>query len=327
MQLKRMQAVVLARAHTAGAGILPRALGAALARYQPLGHDKRQWVEWIEAARLGLVAEDIIDERGVVKDRAQCSALIGESPRWAHYTDRVLPAAALGDELAAPRLHPKDRDGWVAAVLAAAEGQLAFGKAPTLGAVLDAMVFRDIGIMGKAERCPAGLRLWAIHKRLGAAVAPVDRAARQLAAKLVGASRADSRALKDGLVRRWLVGDAPVAIAVLATGPQSPNEGAGRTADFALAVQVAAAHAQRTASNAFGTKVYSVAVWRELTTQPAWRDLSLDEFKHRLVAAHERGSVQLARADLVSAMDPALLALSEMRRGHAVFHFVNPEVV
>ena len=47
-----------------------------------------------------------------------------------------------------------------------------------------------------------------------------------------------------------------------------------------------------------------------------------DELKERLFEAHRRGELELARADLVAAMDPALVAASEMFGGGARFHFI-----
>jgi hypothetical protein len=46
------------------------------------------------------------------------------------------------------------------------------------------------------------------------------------------------------------------------------------------------------------------------------------EFKRQLFAAHRAGLLQLARADLVAAMDPAAVAASETQVDGATFHFV-----
>ena len=72
-------------------------------------------------------------------------------------------------------------------------------------------------------------------------------------------------------------------------------------------------------------KVFVSAVWDALRSQPRWADLALDEFKALLFAAHGAGEVMLARADLVAAMNPALVAASEISVSGASFHFVVQE--
>ena len=70
-------------------------------------------------------------------------------------------------------------------------------------------------------------------------------------------------------------------------------------------------------------KVFVAALWRRVRRKLG---MSLDEFKQWLFAQHRAGALQLARADLVSAMDPNLVASSEIRVPGAEFHFVvDPE--
>ncbi|HEX7842885.1 MAG TPA: hypothetical protein VF469_35670, partial [Kofleriaceae bacterium] len=69
-------------------------------------------------------------------------------------------------------------------------------------------------------------------------------------------------------------------------------------------------------------KVFVSAVWDQLRKGPRWAELALPEFKSRLVAAHRAGELELARADLVAAMDPALVAASEIAADGASFHFL-----
>ncbi|HEY6175218.1 MAG TPA: hypothetical protein VIX73_12260, partial [Kofleriaceae bacterium] len=72
-------------------------------------------------------------------------------------------------------------------------------------------------------------------------------------------------------------------------------------------------------------KVFVSAVWDVLHRDPRWADLALAEFKTRLVAAHRAGELALARADLVAAMDPGLVAASEIAADGASFHFIVKE--
>ena len=63
----------------------------------------------------------------------------------------------------------------------------------------------------------------------------------------------------------------------------------------------------------------------QLRRDPRWARLGLAGFKADLVAAHRAGELALARADLVAAMDPALVAASEIAVDGASFHFVVKE--
>lgn len=70
-------------------------------------------------------------------------------------------------------------------------------------------------------------------------------------------------------------------------------------------------------------KVFVFALWQRVGRKLG---MSLDEFKQWLFSQHRARALQLARADLVSAMDPKLVASSEIRVPGAEFHFVvDPE--
>jgi hypothetical protein len=152
-----------------------------------------------------------------------------------------------------------------------------------------------------------------VQRRLASEPGPPERLVRVLAAREVGAPRPELRALRDALVRRWLAGRT-LGAASAATG-EAPS--------FAGAVLAAAGTARE---GRFGDrKVFVSAVWDELHKRPAWAALALDDFKARLVAAHRAGELTLARADLVAAMDPALVAASEIAADGASFHFLVKE--
>jgi hypothetical protein len=110
-----------------------------------------------------------------------------------------------------------------------------------------------------------------------------------------------------------------------AEAAQLPSSGGddGPARTFAADVRRAAAAVR---DGRFGDrKVFVSAVWDELRTQPRWADLALEDCKARLFAAHCAGELTLARADLVAAMDPALVAASEISVTGASFHFVVQE--
>ena len=69
----------------------------------------------------------------------------------------------------------------------------------------------------------------------------------------------------------------------------------------------------------FHSKVYIAAIWDAAADQLG---MSLPEFKRWLIEQNRRGTLLLARGDLVGAMDRQLLARSEIQDRGATFHFV-----
>ena len=92
---------------------------------------------------------------------------------------------------------------------------------------------------------------------------------------------------------------------------------------LAAAVKDAAARAE----GRFGRKVFIAAVWRALIDDARFASLSLDRFKQLLVAANRDGLLELTRADLVGAMDPGLVAASEIDDLGSTFHFVTGDAI
>ena len=141
---------------------------------------------------------------------------------------------------------------------------------------------------------------------------------RQIAARAVEAQRLELGALRDALVRRWLTGRGPEPCGL---APAAPLEAAAPSLVDAVR---SAAHGAR--DGVFGDrKVFISSVWQALRAQPSWMALALDDFKAQLVAAHRSRQLVLARADLVAAMDPALVAASETQTEGATFHFIVRE--
>jgi hypothetical protein len=69
-------------------------------------------------------------------------------------------------------------------------------------------------------------------------------------------------------------------------------------------------------------KVFIAALWRASQRELNFPRLSLPEFKRRLVEANAKHLLHLSRADFVQAMDPQLVAESEITHENATFHFV-----
>jgi hypothetical protein len=150
-----------------------------------------------------------------------------------------------------------------------------------------------------------------LQRELGTEPGPPERQIRLYAARELGAPRGEPGLLRDALVRLWCAGRS--------LGPARES----LPHPFALEVRDVAT---ATRDGVFGDrKVFIASVWNELRRRPSWAALSLDEFKTRLLAAHRSGDLALARADLVAAMDPELVAASETLTDGASFHFIVRE--
>jgi hypothetical protein len=70
-------------------------------------------------------------------------------------------------------------------------------------------------------------------------------------------------------------------------------------------------------------RVFIVSVWYAAQALPTLAGTPLPAFKARLVEANRAGLLRLHRADLVGAMDPALVRESETQHLTATFHFIE----
>jgi hypothetical protein len=354
----RLEALVVARAH-AQAGKLPLGeLVKPLARFAPAELTSGAWRDLLAEVVAALRAGGVLDADHRVGD-GELERRIGPhaAKSWAELSDRVLPGLALGIAAEDARLHARldGRDAWASAIVGRALGLWHDGPPPSLAALCDTLVWRELGLPGKPKRCPPELRALFVQRRLGSEAGPPERLVRVLAAREVGAPRPELRALRDALVRGWIGGrelgsstgagapgvagepdhgrsssrDEPAPLGGTRDGRAALAAAAGstRTAEPASFVDDVMRAAGATTDGWFGDrKVFVSAVWNQLRRDPRWSALALDEFKARLVAAQRAGAVALARADLVAAMDPALVAASEIAADGASFHFIVKEL-
>jgi hypothetical protein len=316
---ERLEAFVIARLATAGRK--PRLVEVVkpLRRFAPREQTDAQWQQALAAAIDGLRERGVVDAALRVPP-GELARRIGTTSarRWSQLADRVLPALALqidaGDAKAHARLD--GRDAWAAAIVARALGAWRAGPPPALGALCDALIWQALGLPGAPRPCPAELRAHFVRQHAGGEAGPPERPERIVrmhAARLVDAPRTELGALREALVRMWLAGRA------VSEAPTSAPEPRSLVADAQAAANAARA-------GVFGErKVFISSVWEALRAMPAWASLELDELKAGLVAAHRGGELVLARADLVAAMDPALVAASETRTDGATFHFIVRE--
>ncbi|MDX2086522.1 MAG: hypothetical protein SFX73_01675 [Kofleriaceae bacterium] len=277
-------------------------LSRALQRFAPTALSANAWRDTVAHHRAQL-AEVALAQR------------LGASPprTWKELADCVLPALALGISATDGKAHKrlKQNGAWPAAIGGRLLGVWTTGAPPTLSTVCDAYVWRQLGLGGRPKRCPSEIRALFIQRELGIDAAPPDRLLRLYIARELRAPRPEAGQLRDALVRAWLDGqnfDQPT--------PRAQP-------DFAHAVRDATQALER---GVFGDrKVFIAAAFDALRTHPAWTALTLDAFKQRLLVAHRAGELVLERADFVAAMDPAVVAASELVADGARFHFVVRE--
>lgn len=308
---ERLETLVIARLATSPGPVAAPELAKMLQRFAPTTRTEGAWRDLVTATVDALAARGVVDASHALVDREELTRRIGShgARTWAQLVERVLPALALGiapgDAKAQARL--VGRDAWTAAIAGRALGVWADGPPPSLSAVCDAYAWRQLGLAGKPKRCPPEVRAVFLQRELHSDAGPPDRLLRLYAARQLEAPRPELRALRDTLVRNWLAGRALAPAA----------------ASFATEVRDLA---RATHHGVFGDrKVFIAALWDELRRHPRWAALTLDDFKTRLVQAHRAGDLVLARADLVAAMNPELVAASETTTDGASFHFIVRE--
>lgn len=304
----RIEALVVARAHVIRGATSASDVLAPLVRFCPRDTTETAWRATLDETLRRLCGE-VLDDQLRLVDADALAKRIGKhhATTWSQLADRVLPALALGVAPDDAKVLAKlsSRDAWAAAVVARARGEWTQGPPPSATAVCDAIAWQALGLASKPKRLPGEVRALFLQRELATSQAPADRLLRQLAARELDVPRTDARSLRDGLVRVWLAG--------LRVGPTT------------FSAQVHAV-ARSVRDGAFGDrKVFISEVWRELRRRPAWSAMSLDEFKGRLLSAHRSGELVLARADLVSAMSPEIVAASETVSDGASFHFIIRE--
>jgi len=323
MNKGKLETLVVARAFATAEALSSATLTKTLQRFAPASMTEGAWREAIDASLVTLRARDVMDERHGLRDRDELARRIGPhaAKSWQQLAERYLPALALEIAPDETTRHKRlsGRDAWTAAIVARALGLWTTGTPPSLPQLCDAMAWRRLGLPGKPKRCPAEIRAHFVQQELAIEPAPAERLVRLLAAKLVDVPRPDLRALRDGLVRNWLVDRAMGANAVIPPDPavRSPRHFAEEVLEIA----------QTARDGVFGDrKVFISSVWNALRHHQVWSTLTLDDFKTRLVSAHRAGALSLVRADLVAAMDPSLVAASETVTDGASFHFIVREV-
>jgi len=314
---ERLETLIIARVATAAGSMSQGEVARALRRFSPSDLTEANWTELIAQSCARLERCKVLDERLMLLDVDELGRRVGKhsAKTWSQFADRVFPLISIGLSLEDVRLSSRlsGRDAWTAAIAARVLGLWTEGPPPSLSAVCDAYAWHQLGLTGRPKRCPPEVRALFFQRELQTDAGPPDRLLRLFAARALQAQRPDLRVLRDALVRTWLVGRA--------LGPT--NDLSSKHDAFASEVRTVARGARQ---GVFGDrKVFIASVWDDLRQRPSWSSLTLTEFKDRLVTAHRAGDLVLARADLVAAMNPELVAASETLTDGASFHFIVRE--
>jgi len=231
---------------------------------------------------------------------------------WATLKKSLLLARSLG--LPAPSQALSRVAGFKAAVLRQ-KFSLPLGDYPDLKSVKIELTRKLLG-MGPKEKISLETVQAAIFGRELGEHRPADpkKVLDRLVSRQVGARRDDEKELRDAVLRGWIDG----AI------DQLDRRFSASPSGLAGLVQKVQAAAEECTSGRFGdNKVFIIHVWRALQNDADFRGMDLPAFKQRLVEANNARLLDLSRADLVQAMDPDDVRLSEVTYLNAVFHFIR----
>jgi len=233
-------------------------------------------------------------------------------PTWAVLKKSLLLARSLG--LPAPGQALSSVAGFKAAVLKQKFG-LPLGDYPDLKSVKVELTRKLLG-MGPREKISLETVQAAIFGRELGEHRPADpkKVLDRLVSRQVGARRDEDKEVRDAVLRGWISG-------AIEQPDRRSSAPPGGFAGFAQKVQAAA---EECVTGRFGdNKVFIIHVWRALQNDDDFHGLDLPAFKQRLAEANNARLLDLSRADLVQAMDPDDVRLSEVTYLNAAFHFIR----
>ncbi len=245
-------------------------------------------------------------------------------PSWSNLKKALLLGPALG--LSGPTA-ALARDDRLRAALLKQQYHLPLDEFPTLKQARDEWLRRTLG-MGEKEKVSVDSLQSALLRRELAEPRPlpVKKALDRLLARRLNARRDDTKELRDAILRNWIDG----SLGEKATGhvmpPLSSVAASAITPDLPEFARKVLAAARATPTGHHGdSKIFIVHVWRSLQDDAEFRGMDLPTFKERLAQANNARLLNLSRADLVQAMDPEDVRLSEVSYLNATFHFIRVE--
>jgi hypothetical protein len=283
---------------------------------------RAEWSARFEALVEVLTRSELAAARGrsglelTAGGRAQALRFLGlekqpsRAPTWKALKQTYLMARSLDLPPSRAVLERVAEADGVRAALLKRQHRVDGGEAPTLAQVRDRLLWRQLGVETEQPFTLRAVQAHLLGKLLEAGTTDPGRALEQLAAHAAGAMRVDAEAVRLATLRGWVLPATPEPAAAPAAPPPD------RVATFAERV-LAVARASPTGR--FGrNKVFISHVWNALKPEGGSRE----EFNARLLEANRARHLSLTRADLVSAMNPADVAESEIHSSGASFHFV-----
>lgn len=250
---------------------------------------------------------------------------------WAVLRKTYLPAAALGTPATGEAaFKAMASDPVFRAVLLKRQFDLPTAEVPRFDEAIDALAWKLIGFEGVARKFDVkAVKTALLNRELGdGRTADFKKAANRLVARQAGARRDDARELRDAVIRGW-IGREPTAEGKTPPPPAVIEAAAPTPAvhppidPAALAARVRDA-ARDCPTGRYGEhKVFIAHVWDHLKPEPDFAGMDLDRFKRALAEANNLRLIDLARADLIQAMDPDDVHRSEVQYLNATFHFVR----
>jgi len=207
----------------------------------------------------------------------------------------------------------------------------------SLTQVRDALCWKQLGVETDKPFTLAAVQAVLLARAMQSSrEAEPTQAMRQLAARSVGAKRSDAESLRLAALRSWLVPSSesltpapraePATVSALRNalaGPVDPAffDTAPAPEELSTFAQRVKQAAKASTTGRFGEdKIFISHVWRTLRDQA--RNLDERTFKDKLVEANRARLLNLSRADLVEAMDPADVSESETQYLGVTFHFI-----
>jgi hypothetical protein len=244
---------------------------------------------------------------------------------WKLLQARYLVAKALGlpaGDVASRRRLGKAEN--LAALLLKQQYQLPAGSGESLAKAMNALACRELGFPEEATL--EGVMLRVLSRLLEAEEKlSADKVKAQLQTKVAKTHDRKLSTIRQAVIRRWAGGgDGRPAADGDGTGRELPPEPQPAEFDLPTFAATVTALARGCTTGRFGpTKVFISSAYHLSQQEAAFPRMTLREFKDRLVEANRQGLLRLSRADLVQAMDPALVGESEADlRDGVTFHFI-----
>lgn len=244
-------------------------------------------------------------------------------PTWASVKKTLLTSRALnlpGPEKAV------GGDPGLRAILLDRQAELRLGGAPTLKQAKDAWTRKLLG-MGPKEKITVETIVAALMRReLGEEKPATPQATLdRLLARGLGAPNAPIKDFRDKIIGLWVDEELGGRVDSEEAAPAVPSS--FTALDLAPFARLAREAARRSKTGRYGdNKVFIVHVWRTLQNDPAFKNGDFPAFKKRLTEANNARLLSLARADLVQAMDPEDVLLSETTYMSTCFHFIRDDL-